>query len=61
MSQHSEKLTDGLHCKACNSPLDDVRGDKELCGECMGVVMDMNRDLLVIEEEQDAAPEDIAE
>jgi len=38
-------LRPGLHCRACDSPLDGI-GDPELCNACMAVVFDYNRSLL---------------
>jgi hypothetical protein len=36
----------GIHCKACDKPLPTKNIDPELCMECFGVVMDMNKDLI---------------
>lgn len=44
-------LTVGLHCMACNKPLTSKDIDPELCGECMVVVMDYNKDLTELENE----------
>lgn len=49
------KYTIGLHCKACNAPLNGVGDmDTELCNTCMEVVFDYNRSL---EEELEALAE----
>jgi hypothetical protein len=39
------EISDGLHCRACDASLGDATGDGELCGECLGVVRDLNHDL----------------
>ena len=36
----------GLHCKACDRPLPTKNIDPELCMECFGIAMDVNKDLI---------------
>lgn len=46
-------LKDGLHCKACDSPLTSDSIDVELCNTCMQTVIEYNKDLLTAEEEKE--------
>ena len=40
-------LTLGLHCKACDAPINlDTTSDTELCYECMAVVYQYNRRII---------------
>lgn len=43
-------LKPGLHCKACDAPLDQSPDD-ELCTTCLAVVYEYNKDIL--EEDED--------
>lgn len=41
-----DKLTRGLHCKACNRSLGVSQLDPELCGTCLETVADYNKDII---------------
>jgi hypothetical protein len=53
------KLTDGLHCKACDVPLDGA--DPELCGECIAVVCQMNEEVYTKDDEEFADDDESSE
>jgi len=40
------QLKVGIKCKACDRALNRNSIDVELCNECMGIVMDCNKDLI---------------
>ena len=44
------RTTQGLRCKACNSPLASVEFDGELCDTCLVVVHKLNRALYELED-----------
>lgn len=55
------KLSQGLHCKACDKGLETAEIDPELCGECMAVVTDYNKDLDPPDKFEMYVPEDAEE